>query len=103
MSPDVVQVPSDATATDNDDVPVDDTPGGVILLAANPYRTSALIVNVGDEPMRVTTDGSEPTPTHGKPVGAGGVLSLASPDCPTGVVLAAPVGADTVANASEVN
>jgi hypothetical protein len=99
---DVVNVPSDAVATDNDDVPV----GAAVatLLDANPHRKSALIVNTGVNPMRVTTDGSDPTPTHGKPVPAGGLLSLSSPHCPTEEVKATRQGAaDTTANASEVS
>lgn len=103
MSSDFVNVPSIGTAIDNDDVPVDDTAGGVILLDANPNRRSALIVNVGTENMRVTTDGSDPTPTHGKPVPAGSSLSLSSPYCPLDEVKACQEGAlPTSANASEV-
>ena len=101
---DVVQVGSAGKADDNDDVVVNGTVGGVILLAPNQYRKSALIVNVGANPMRVTTDGSAPTATHGKPVPAGGALSLQSPSCPTEAVKAIrSTGADTSANASEVS
>lgn len=101
---DVVHVPSTGEATDNDDVVVDATVGGVVLLAANPGRKSALIINVGSESMRVTTDGSDPTPTHGKLVIGGASLMLSSPYCPTKEVKAIRQGAtDTTANASEVD
>lgn len=100
----IVDAPSTGEATDNDDVTVDGTAGGVILLAANPGRKSALIINTGSEPMRVTTDGSAPTATHGKLVAAGGSLALSSPYCPTVEVKAIRAGAtNTTANASEVD
>lgn len=99
---DIVYVPEiPGTATDNDDVTVDDQV--TTLLEANSNRKSALIINVGDEPMRVTTDGTDPTPTHGKPVGGGSTLTLTGPYCPDGPVLAIREGAaNTTANASEV-
>jgi hypothetical protein len=63
-----------------------------------------LIINTGEEPMRVTTDGSAPTASHGKKVVAGGALSLSSPYCPTKEVKAIREGAvSTTANASEVD
>lgn len=100
---DYVNVPSTGEAKDNDDVVVDDTAGGVVLLPENPHRKSALIINVGDEPMRVTTDGSAPTPTHGKLVPAGSSLTLTAPYCPTAEVKAIREGAtNTSANASEI-
>lgn len=100
----VVQTPSTAQAIDNDDVAVPDDAGGVLLLEENKWRVSALITNTGSNPMRVTTDGSAPTATHGKQVVPGASLVLASPNCPTGAVrgIAQGAGADTVANASEV-
>ena len=101
---DFVDVPSSGEAKDNDDVVVDGTAGGVVLLQANKYRKSALIQNTGVEPMRVTTDGSAPTATHGKQVPAGSSLSLMSPYCPTSEVKAIREGAtNTSANASEVS
>lgn len=102
---DYVDVTSSGESKDNDDVVVTDTVGGVVLLNANKYRKSALIVNVGDEPIRVTTDGSDPTSTHGKPVGAGGALSLTAPYCPNDVVKAICVttALTTNVNASEVS
>lgn len=101
---DFVDVPSGGEAMDGDDVVVDDTVGGVILLPSNPNRKSALVVNLGLGNIRVTTDGSEPTPTHGKPVLSGGVLSLSSPYCPTKEVRACrQETTDTTVNVSEVN
>lgn len=101
---DVFSVQSTGDAHDNDDVTVDNTEGGVVLLEANPHRKSALIINTGEEPMRVTTDGSAPTPTHGKLVAAGGSLSLAGSHCPTKEVKAIRQGSvNTTANASEVD
>lgn len=98
-----VSVPSDAVEKDYDDVVVDDTAGGVVLLPANENRKSALIVNTGPAPMRITTDGSAPTPTHGKPVWVGGFLHLSSPYCPTKEIRAIRQGdTDTSANPSEV-
>lgn len=98
----IVSVPV-GKATDNDDVVVDDTEGGVILLSENLARKSALISNVGAYGMRVTTDGSIPTPTHGKVLISGATLSMSSPYCPTSEIKACPQGADfTSANASEV-
>lgn len=100
---DVVESPSTGAAKDNDDVVVDDSIGGVLLLPANPHRKSALITNVGDNSMRVTTDGSDPTPTRGKRVVSGGSLTLSSPYCPTAEVKAIREGsANTSANASEI-
>lgn len=98
------QVKSTGEAHDNDDVAVDNTAGGVTLLAANEFRISALILNTGVAPMRVTTDGSAPTATHGKLVAPGGGLTMSSPNCPTKEVKAIRAGGtDTVANASEVD
>lgn len=99
---DTVYVPErTGTSVDNDDLVVDDTPGGVVLLDANPKRKSALIVNVGAVTMRVTTDGSDPTATHGKPVS--GSLALSGPYCPAGEIKAFCVDPGTTANASEVS
>ena len=99
-----VETPSTGVAHDNDDVTVTGAAGGVELLAANPHRKSALITNTGAEPMRVTTDGSAPTATHGKLLAAGASLSMSSPYCPTGVVKAIRQGGtNTTANASEVD
>lgn len=101
---DVVYVQSSGDAHDNDDVTVDATVGGVTLLPENAHRKSALIANVGEEPMRITTDGSAPTPTHGKQIVAGAALSLAGPYCPTKAIKAIRQGAaNTTANASEVD
>lgn len=101
---DIVHVPSQGASKDNDDVTVDATAGGVTLLAANPQRKTALIINTGANPMRVTTDGSNPTATHGKLVAAGSALALSAPFCPTNVVKAIQQGASsTTANASEVS
>lgn len=101
---DVVEVPSTGESKDNDDVVVDATAGGVTLLPANPGRKSALIINTGAETMRVTTDGSAPTPTHGKQLLAGATLTMGHPYCPTAEVKAIREGAtNTSANASEVS
>lgn len=103
-SSDVEYVSSEGEATDHDDVIVDDTPGGVILLEANPSRKSALILNTGANAMRVTTDGSDPSPSHGKLILSSSGLSLNSPHCPTKVVKACSVNSTpTAANASEVS
>ena len=101
---DYVKVPVVAgVAIDNDDEVVDGTVGGVVLLEARVGRKSALIINTGAEDMRVTTDGSAPTATHGKVVTAGGSLSLTYPYCPDKQVLAIRQSAtNTSANASEV-
>lgn len=96
--------PSMGDSTDNDDMVVDDTEGGVVLLEANPDRKSALIINTGEAAMRVTTDGSDPTEIHGKLVDVGGTLTLMSPYCPTNQVKACRQGGiSTTANASEVS
>lgn len=96
-----VQMPSSREPVDNDDVPVTDEV--VILLEANRYRKSALIQNLGGAPMRVTTDGSDPTPTHGKHLGGMSDLSLSEP-CSSLQIKAVREGAvDTTANASEVS
>lgn len=104
MSQDTVYVPvTPGQAIDYDDILVDGTVGGVTLLEANPNRKSALIINIGSQPMRVTTDGSAPTATHGKPIGAGESLSLTFPFCPIDVVQAIRQGGtNTSVNASEV-
>lgn len=90
---------------DNDDISVDDTEGGVVLLPANVYRNAALIINTGTFNMRVTTDGEDPTATYGKRVVPGGTLSLSSPYCPNKEIKAIceEVGESTTANASEVD
>ncbi len=100
---DVVYVPpTPGVPVDNDDVTVSDSIE--VLLEANKYRKSALIVNMGDGDIRVTTDGSDPTPTHGKPLGAGNFLRLESPYCPTEAVKAIRQDTDDASvNASEVN
>jgi hypothetical protein len=99
---DTPNVPSTGEAHDNDDVVVDDTAGGVVLLPDNPARKAALIANVGSANMRVTTDGSDPTATHGKPVVSGASLMLSGAHCPTRPVKG--FSADgTTANASEVD
>lgn len=95
---------STGVTTDNDDVEVDDTFGGITLLESNRHRKSALIINTGSAPMRVTTDGTSPSLTRGKLVGEGASLELSSPFCPTAAVKAictSSVG--TTANASEVD
>lgn len=99
----IVDIPSSGEAKDNDDVAVGSTVGGVTLLPANANRKSALIINVGDAPMRVTTDGSAPTATHGKRLSPGASLALSPPYCPIADVKAIQEGATaTSANASEV-
>ena len=99
---DVVSPPS-GVSIDNDDITVDDTEGGVVLLEANSERKSALIINIGAEPMRVTTDGSVPTATHGKLVIGGASLTLSSP-CSVKEIKAIRQGDNnTTVNASEVN
>lgn len=99
-----VDVPSTGEANDNDDVAVTAAAGGVTLLEENKHRKSALIINTGEAPMRVTTDGSAPTATHGKLIPAGASLVMSSPYCPTVAVKAIRAGdTDTTANASEVS
>lgn len=101
---DIVDVRSTGESKDNDDVVVDNTAGGVVLLAENVGRKSALIINTGTEDIRVTTDGSDPTPTHGKLVVGGGSLTLSPPYCPTKEVKAIRSGTtNTTVNASEVD
>jgi hypothetical protein len=104
MMSNVEFVPSAGVAVDHDDVAVDNTAGGIVLLEANPFRKGGLIINTGANAMRVTTDGSTPSPTHGKLVLSGAGLSLSSPYCPIAEVKAIQAGAGaTTANASEVN
>lgn len=99
---DFVSLPS-GRAVDNDDIVVDGTVGGIVLLSLNKNRKSALILNVGSEDMRITTDGSSPTSTHGKLVPSGGALVLSSPFCPKDAVKAIRQGSvNTTANASEI-
>ena len=101
---DTVEVGSTGESVDYDDVTVDGTSGGITILAANPGRKSALIINTGEYSMRVTTDGSAPTATHGKLVASGAALSLASPFCPTLAVKGIRSTANsTTANASEIS
>lgn len=98
-----VSVPLDGAAHDHDDVVVDETAGGTLLLAANPSRKSAHVANMGEGNIRVTTDGSAPTPTHGKPVPAGATFTMSSPFCPVKEVKAIREGdTDATVNASEV-
>lgn len=100
----IAEFPSTGEAKDNDDVVVDGTVGGVVLLAANKYRKSALIINTGATAMRVTTDGTAPTATRGKLIESGTALALSSPYCPTTEVKAIRQGtSSTSANASEVD
>jgi hypothetical protein len=102
MAEQVYIPPTPGEAVDNEDEPVSDEV--VVLLEANSNRTSALIFNTGDGDMRVTTDGSDPTPTRGKPVGKGSCLSMSGPRCSAAAVKAIRSGdVDTTANASEVN
>lgn len=99
---DTVFVPNDpGTASDNDDVTVDNAAEGTVLLEANPNRVSALIINTGGAAMRVTTDGTPPSVTRGKLIDAGGSLSLTSPKCPSEKILGF-CETTTTANASEV-
>lgn len=65
----------------DDDITVDGTAGGVLLLAANPLRISAVIQNTGSAIMRVTDDGSAPTPTHGYQIWPGGSYRTSIPGC----------------------
>ena len=103
MSDYVYVPPVPGNSSDNDDVVVDGTVGGVLLLNANPKRRTALIVNIGEAEMRVTTDGTPPSATRGKIVPPGAQLELTSPYCPAGEVRAIRMGdVDTCANASEV-
>lgn len=100
---DVVNMPSTGKAKDYDDVVVDGTAVGVVILPANPHRRSALITNIGADPMRVTTDGTPPTPTHGKRLVGGASLELPYPNSPTLEVRAIREGlANTTANVSEI-
>lgn len=100
----IVDVQSTGEAHDYDDIEVTDDVGGVVVLEANPERKSALIINVGEGEIRVTTDGSEPNASHGKHIGPGGSLSLSPPYCPTKEVRAfCHNGGSTFVNASEVD
>lgn len=101
---DISDVQSSVDSVDNDDVTVDDTDGGITLLEENLYRKSGFIQNTGSASMRVTTDGSAPTDTHGKLVLSGGSLTMSSPFCPGNSVKAkCSEGESTTANASEVS
>ncbi len=104
MAEDVVYVPEpELTVDDNNDVDVF-SEEDVMLLPANPARKSALIVNTGEYPARVTTDGQNPTVTRGKPLAPGEALSLTSPFCPKFEIRAicTVAGQATSINPSEV-
>lgn len=100
---DFVHVPlTPGVPVDYDDVTVSDEV--IPLLEENTKRSSGLVINLGPGTIRVTTDGSDPTPTHGKPVSAGNFLQLASPRCPqTEVKAIRQDDEDAVVNVSEVN
>lgn len=99
---DVVELYSDGESKDNDDVVVSDEV--VELLPLNKYRKSALIVNVSGGTLRVTTDGSDPSSNHGKPIRPGASLGLSSPNCPSEPIKGIRQDAeDVVVNASEVS
>ena len=51
---DIAEVKSTGEDRESEDVVVDDTEGGVVLLEANPYRKNALIINTGD----ISNDGT---------------------------------------------
>jgi hypothetical protein len=76
------------TATDTADQTVDNTGGGVTILAANANRRGATVQNTGAATIRVTVDGTAPTTTKGLQLAAGAVLSLSMPDCPTSAIKA---------------
>lgn len=97
-----VNTKSTSEAHDHDDVSVTSAAGGVVLLAENVYRQSALIINTGEAAMRVTTDGTAPTATKGKLIPGGASLSMTSPGCSFQAVKAFSTEG-TTANASEVD
>lgn len=64
------------------DITVDNTAGGVQLLAANADRKAAIIQNTGGENIRVGI-GTTPTAATGIQLAPGQVLHLSMPYCPT--------------------
>lgn len=90
-----------STPTENDDITVDNTAGGVTLLSANANRKGALIQNTGSFDMRVTYDGSTPSTTHGKILIPGATMRLEMPYVPTAAVKAIRVTSNTTASAEE--
>jgi hypothetical protein len=89
------------TPAAQDDVAVDNTAGGVTVLAAAAQRKSALIQNTGAANMRVTYDGTAPTATHGFQLAPGATMRLSGPYCPTAAVLAIREGAVSTTAARE--
>ena len=65
----------------------------VSVLAANVARKSAVIHNVGTGPVRVTVDGSVPTPTRGIQLQPGQSINLTQPYVPVLIVRAIREGA----------
>lgn len=68
----------------------------------NRLRHSVLIINTGSATMRVTTDGTDPAPNHGKQISAGSSLTLSSPTSQREIKAIRQDGVDTTANVSVV-
>jgi hypothetical protein len=67
------------------DIAVDNTVGGVLLLAANPARKSALVQNTGTAAIRAAI-GVAPTAARGVQLAAGATMRLERPYIPTGEI-----------------
>lgn len=81
------EAPTAGTSTQPADITVDATSGGVVLLAANASRKSAVIQNTGAATMRLRIDG-DPTTTRGLQIAAGQSFNIGMPFCPTGAIKA---------------
>ena len=62
------------------DITIDDTAGGVTVLAADNARLTALLYNNGGFEVRCAPSTEAPTTTNGFPVPAGGTLVLGPQD-----------------------
>lgn len=81
-------------ATTSDDIAVDATAGGVVLLAANADRKGFIVQNTGANAIRVSI-GSNAVANHGIQLAAGASLAMSAPKCPTGVIKAIREGANS--------
>lgn len=81
-------------ATTSDDIAVDATAGGVLLLAANADRKGFIVQNTGANAIRVSI-GSNAVANHGIQLAAGASLAMSAPKCPTGVIKAIREGANS--------
>jgi hypothetical protein len=84
------------------DITVDNTAGGVTLLASNGSRKSALIQNTGSANIRVAINGT-PTATTGYQLAPGATLVLDQPFVPQSTIKAIREGStNSTASVTEV-